>query len=80
MSPTLLINRLLKKGFFVILNEVHDIEVINMTRFFASLRMTHSQFGEFFNSLFMPLLRSRETQDYILTENRKPYLEIGGEI
>jgi hypothetical protein len=33
-------SRLLKNGFFVILNEVKDLEPIDMTRFFASLRMT----------------------------------------
>jgi len=44
-------SRLLKNGFYVILNEVKDLELINMTRFFASLRMTHSQLWEFFNNL-----------------------------
>jgi hypothetical protein len=45
------ISRLLKNGFYVILNEVKDLELINMTRFFASLRMTNSQLWEFFNNL-----------------------------
>ena len=35
------ISRLLKNVFFVILNEVKDLELINMTRFFAALRMTN---------------------------------------
>ncbi len=34
-------SRLLKTGFFVILNEVKDLELINMNRFFAALRMTN---------------------------------------
>jgi hypothetical protein len=46
-------SRLLKNGFYVILNEVKDLELINMTRFFASLRMTHSQLWEFFNNLLV---------------------------
>jgi hypothetical protein len=41
----------LKNGFFVILNKVKDLELINMTRFFASLRMTNFQLWQFFNSL-----------------------------
>jgi len=36
-EPTI---RLLKNGFHVILNEVKDLELINITRFFAALRMT----------------------------------------
>ena len=37
-------SRLLKNGYFVILNEVKDLESIDMTRFFASLRMTIRRF------------------------------------
>ncbi len=33
-----LLGRLLKKGIFVILNEVKDLELIEKTRFFAPLR------------------------------------------
>jgi hypothetical protein len=33
--------RLLKNGFFVILNEVKDIELININGFFAAFRMTN---------------------------------------
>jgi hypothetical protein len=36
--------RLLKNGYFVILNEVKDLESTDMTRFFASLRMTIRRF------------------------------------
>ncbi len=39
-SMKMLTNRLLKNGYFVSLNEVKDLESIDMTRFFASLRMT----------------------------------------
>jgi hypothetical protein len=47
--------------FYVILNEVKDLELINMTRFFASLRMTNSQLGEFFNNLLIPISYSGGT-------------------
>jgi hypothetical protein len=35
---------------------VKDLELINMTRFFASLRMTNSQLWEFFNNLLVRTL------------------------
>jgi len=43
--------RLLKNGFFVILNEVKDLKLVDMIRFFASLRMTNGRIRQFFNSL-----------------------------
>jgi hypothetical protein len=33
-------NRLLKNGFFVILGKAKDLDLIDITRFFAALRMT----------------------------------------
>jgi hypothetical protein len=43
----------LKNGYFVILNEMKDLESIDMTRFFVSLRMTMRQLRRFFNSLLL---------------------------
>ena len=42
--------RLLKNGFFVILNGVKDLYLVAKTRFFATLQMTTMVFFEFFNS------------------------------
>jgi hypothetical protein len=39
-----------EKQFFAILNEVNDLEPIDMTGFFASLRMTMGRIQQFFNS------------------------------
>jgi hypothetical protein len=58
----------LKNGFFVILNEVKDLEVINLTIFFASRRMINSHFGQFFNSLLGDAVsgRVRQRRNYAL--------------
>ncbi len=40
----------MKKVFSVILNEVKDLDLVEKTRFFATLRMTKMRFLEFFNS------------------------------
>ena len=49
-------SRILKNGFFVILNEVKDLKLINMTIFFAALRMTNRRNRQFFNSLIESIL------------------------
>jgi hypothetical protein len=41
-----------KTGFFVILNEVKDLKVVNIDRFFASLRMTRYWYLGFCNNLY----------------------------
>jgi hypothetical protein len=47
--------KLLQNPFFVILNEVKDLELVERTRFFAPLRMTRSQGLGFCNSFYFPL-------------------------
>ena len=39
--------KLSQNGFFVILNEVKDLELLDITRFFASLRMTWPRYARF---------------------------------
>jgi len=43
-----------EKRFLVILNEVMNLAILDMTRFFALLRMTMGRIRQFFNSLIIP--------------------------
>jgi hypothetical protein len=66
------------KPFFVILNEVKDLELIERTRFFAPLRMTRSLGMGFCNSFQKKTYPSAKNSTYPL--HIDIYLSIEGSI